>query len=289
MKHLESLASANLEIISTLLGEDYAEAASNDHIEATRVIEANHVLEDFLYGTEVANLVRSNSRQQLNAQRTEIIESVALPERKLSGLNLAQLGIVVIRPEALDLSATAKELLLKNGLTTIIDKTTQINFHQYWSLYGPGMVDPDARNDFPTRTLNYINRNIQVFVVKGDPTKLGADSVSDYITKEIKGRQGSFTANTLRGDVAYTALRDFITNDGDAFKAPVYALALDPIGAYRKLIRNEIPSDRMHASADNQLLFYAGQSMHTPNSSEIMRDSRILLTEEEVEQIKEGF
>jgi hypothetical protein len=287
MKNLESMSLTNAEITDTLFGREYTEASANDRVTTNQVLEANETLGTFLYSDEVADLVRRNARQQLDARRVEIIETVALPVRLLKGLNLDRLGIVVIRPEAFGLTDESKELLLVNGLTPLVDKTIQINFAQYWSLYGPGLTDPDARYDFPTRTLNYINKDIRVLAVAGDPEKLGAESVSDYITDKLKGRQGSFAVNTLRGDIAYTALKKLISPSGDTFKTPALTLALDPIGAYRKLVDSDIPSDRTHASADCPLLFYAGQSMHVPDNTEIRLDSRILLTEEEIAHINE--
>jgi len=285
MKNLELMSHTNAKIMNKLFSSDYTEASANDRVTTDQVLEANEILGTFLYGDEVADLVRRNARQKLDAQREEIIESVALPESLLKGLNLDRFGIVVLRPEALSLAEESKELLVVNGLTPIIDKTIQINFAQYWSLYGPGLTDPDARYDFPTRTLNYINKDIRVLAVAGDPEKLGAESVSDYITDKLKGRQGSFTVNTLRGDIAYVALRKLVSPAGYTFSNPMHALALDPIGAYRKLVCSDIPSDRIHMSADCPLLFYAGQAMHVPNSTEIGLDSRVLLTEEEIVHI----
>lgn len=287
MKSLELMSHANAEITDKLFGRDYTEASADDRVTTDQVLEANEMLGTFLYGDEVAGLLRRNARQKLDAQRIEIIESVALPKRLLKGLNLDRLGIVVVRPEALDLADESKELLVANGFTPLIDKTVQINFSQYWSLYGPGLTDPDARYDFPTRTLNYINKDLRVLAVTGKPKELGTESVSDFITDKLKGRQGSFSANTMRGDIAYMTLRKLVSPVGDTFVNPLHALALDPIGAYRKLVRNDIPSDRMHMSADCPLLFYAGQSMHVPNSTEIGLDSRLLLTEEEISHINE--
>lgn len=62
-------------------------------------------------------------------------------------------------------------------------------------------------------------------------------------------------------------------------------LALDPIGAYRMLVRRKIDSDRCHEIADNPLLFYSAQAVHIPNRYEINKDLGVLCDEQDLEEI----
>ena len=80
MKNLELMSHTNAKIMNKLFSSDYTEASANDRVTTDQVLEANEILGTFLYGDEVADLVRRNARQKLDAQREEIIESVALPE-----------------------------------------------------------------------------------------------------------------------------------------------------------------------------------------------------------------
>jgi hypothetical protein len=289
MEYLSRLSKENTSLVDVILDEEYSLASSEDILSADEVMEANEALSDFLYGTEISTHVRRNHGKKLNSMRLEVIDGLACPESAIVDLDISRLGVVVVRPEALGLADASKDLLRSNGLEVLLDKTTQIDFQQYWALYGPGLSDPDAKYDFPTRTLNYINKDIQILVVAGSDRVTGPVPVSDFITDRLKGRQGSYSPNTLRGDIAYTALKNLLKFNGTSFTTPQYNLALDPIGAYRQLVRGDIASDRMHESADSPLLFYAGQSMHVPDSSEIGRDIRILLTEEEIARVSESL
>lgn len=282
MEYINKLSERNAKIIDNLLDDDYRAQSYEDSVDTGSFVEANQALGEHLYGVDIADLVRRNKVLVLDKMQLEVIDSVSAPESILDGVDISRLGVVVVRPEAIGLADTSRTFLERSGLNIALDRQAQINFEQYWSLYGPGLIDPDAKYDFPTRTLNYINQPIRIFVTVADPTNLSAKSVSGYITQELKGRQGSYVPNTLRGDIAYTALRGLVNLDSSGFVDKQANLALDPIGAYRQIVRGDVLSDRMHATAGSPILFYAGQSVHVPDDSEIARDLRILLSEEDI-------
>lgn len=60
---------------------------------------------------------------------------------------------------------------------------------------------------------------------------------------------------------------------------------LDPIGAYRFLVRREIDSDGWHTKVDYPILFYVGQSVHIPDDREIENDLSTLCTDRDVKYI----
>ncbi len=282
MEKLNALAHQNTRVVGDLFGEEYVKASADNTITPSQFLSANEQLAHSLYGSDIADLVYRHKTDLLNRRREEVIERVSAPQSALQGLDLQRLSIVVVRPEALDMVDAVTALLDTHNLEVVVNKPTQLSFEQYWALYGPGLVDPDAHFDFPTRTLNYVDKDIRVLVTKSSRNDIATRPVSDFITSELKGRQGSYTPNTLRGDIAYTALKSLVTTDGTSFINPSHNLALDPIGAYRQLVTGGVASDRMHVTADSPLLFYAGQAMHVPDSSEMNRDIRVFLTEEEI-------
>lgn len=290
MEHtIQNLFEENSQKIYNLLGADYLKQSAQDTLTTDQVLEANDALSDDLYGTTVSNLVKTRSFQSLDKLSVKALESVSVPESSIDATNTNQIGLVVIRPEATGLADKSRELLVNNGLRILLEKTTRINFKQYWSLYSAGLRDPESRYDFPTRTLNYINKDVQILISSGRVDGENNESISDFITDKLKGRQGAFSENTLRGHIAYNALKHLVNIDNKSFVTPEANIALDPIGAYRQLVRGKIESDRMHATAQNPLLFYAGQSMHVPDNDEIRRDIRILLSEEEIIKVTQGL
>ena len=98
-----------------------------------------------------------------------------------------------------------------------------------------------------------------------------------------KGKHGSYIPNTLRGDIAFNSLRKYLIDKEHFVKEA--NIPLDPIGAYRMLIRGKIESDRCHESADIPLLFYSAQAVHIPNRYEIHKDLNILCDDSDIETI----
>lgn len=97
------------------------------------------------------------------------------------------------------------------------------------------------------------------------------DSVLDFPTR---------TFNYIDNDVCllvFTGNKDEFTREAN--------IALDPIGAYRMLVRGKIDSDRCHEIADNPLLFYSAQAVHIPNRYEINKDLGVLCDEQDLEEI----
>lgn len=287
MRHISNLAERNTETVATVLSDQYAQDSRNDTVSTDMFYQANEHLAMYLYGTEVADLVRRGAVQRLDTIHRDVTESVSASSELLEEVALDRIGLIVVRPELLGLADDCIHMLEQAGLQLIFDETTRIDFRQYWSLYGAGLRDPESRLDFPTRTLNYISHDIRLLVVCADPSSLPEETVSDYITKELKGRQGSYTAGTLRGELAYLALRDLIAVDGQSFIDGTASMALDPIGAYRQLVRGNVESDRMHSTANIPLLFYAGQAIHVPTSTELGRDLRVLCNDEALGLIAE--
>lgn len=283
---LSHLTTVNTGVTTELFGSEFTECSLDDSLDVRAVIEANHELAEFLYGPEIAKLVRDHKFQRLNELHHSNLETVTAPEQLLEDVDLDELGVIVVRPEIVEAVEQCVDLIERNGLHIIYDKPLEINFEQYWGLYHHGLSDPDSYNDFPTRTLNYAGKSCHLLVLgRESDERSGALPLSDVITRDLKGEQGTYTPHTLRGDIAFTALKACIDPSSPLKMIGDANIALDPIGAYRHLVRGNIPSDRAHTKAQSPLLFYAGQGAHIPNSTEIDQDLRILCTQAEIESL----
>lgn len=289
MKQLElpHLVNANSAIVNDLFGRDFAEASGDDALSAGVVMDANHTLADYLYGTEIAAMIRAKKITSLDAMSEENLEAVTQSNPDISRIDSSQVGIVLVRPEAAEIADDYHAMLAGKKLQIVYSKNTSVNFSQYWGMYHHGLIHPDSYQDFPTRTLNYVDKPLHLIVVTATDETLQGKSVSEYLYS-FKGKQGMLEQGTLRGDLGFTALRACLDpTHTDRFVATTFAIGLDPIGSYRHLVRGDIPSDGMHDTADVPLLFYAGQSVHVPDDTEVKRDLSILCSDEEIDSIAE--
>ncbi|MEI6054028.1 MAG: hypothetical protein WCQ49_01530 [Candidatus Saccharibacteria bacterium] len=285
MKNIElkQLSNDNEQIIKCLTNSTFVERSKLDELTTDECIEANMALAAMMYGTEVSNLIKNGNYTRLDSIHKEISEPNPDYDQLINQIDMNKLGIIIIRPELMEAQEECIKLIENNNLDIILNKDIKINFHQYWNLYPHGLIDPGSYQDFPTRTLNYINKDITLLLVTKNVEYI-SKPISDIITDELKGRQGSHTPGTLRGDIAYNGLKRFVKDKGENLIKDAN-IALDPIGAYRKLASNKIPSDRAHNTADCPILFYAAQGVHIPDSKEITRDIKIFLEQKELESL----
>lgn len=270
----------NSEIIKNLFGKDFLNAMINDKLNINDSVLANDYLAEYLYGTEISSLLKINDIKKIKVIVSELQGKYNNRLSSLNEINLNNYGMIVIRPENIGLVNEYIAFLEKYGLQLIYSKKTKINFEQYLLMYQHGLIIKESRLDFPTRTLNYINKDCIVLIFKsGIPLRA---KVSDYLNS-IKGKPGIKQNETLRGGIAYNYLKNFVNDDGITFKNNDYNLLFDPIGMCRLLVRGEVESDHMHDLANLKILHYVGQAVHVPNSHEIMADLSVLLNENEID------
>lgn len=289
MKQLElvHLTTANSNLVNDLFGQEYVEASGNDTLSKQTVIEANHTLADHLYGVEIAVLVRARQTAKLNAMYEDTLATVTQSNPNVAKIDSRKMGIVLIRPEVTEIANEYHAMLATKNLQTVYSKDAAISFEQYWGMYHHGLIHPDSYQDFPTRTLNYVTKPLHLIVLTATDEVLQGKSVSEYL-HSFKGNQGTPKQGTLRGGLAFTALAACLDmTHVNSFASKTFAVGLDPIGSYRKLVRGNIPSDEMHNTAKIPLLFYAGQGVHVPDDAELMRDLSILCSEEEIDTMAE--
>jgi hypothetical protein len=277
---LSPLFEMNLDLLNDIYGSDFIEKTTEDSLTTKQVIEANEVLIDKVYGSELAKLLRTGKYPRIMSLRDEIVDKISIPTGDIEFLDFDKLGIVLVRPELFSRSDSCIRLLQELGYTVILNKVIKPTLDQYISLYPHGLAIPESYYDFPTRTLNYVERDSRLLVVARLSKDLNG-KVSTTLTRDLKGIQGTYRRNTLRGDIATTALGTYI-DQRESFTTPQSTIALDPIGIYRKLVRGDIASNGIHDSVEIPLLFYAGQGVHMPDESEIERDLRILCSQDDV-------
>ena len=282
---LEHLITVNKEAVAKLFGSDFLKRSVGDCLRTEEVAEANYILAEALYGTKVAALVWRQELELLDEMHQRHLCELHAQKDTANKVDFDRLGLVLVRPEISQITQRCMELISANGLEIVEHRRITIDFKQYWALYHHGLSEREALSDFPTRTLNYIEKECHLLLLYGDPANFGVQSISEYLGTKLKGRQGRYAPRTLRGDVAFCHLHSFITSDERGTFMEYANLALDPIGAYRHLARGLTRSDGSHTTADSPLLFYAGQGVHIPNRGEIESDLRILCSEWEISQL----
>ena len=283
MKKIYFPLEENLDILKKIYNENFIKASLNDRLCVDDCIEANEHLAEYVYGKEIASLLSSGDIKTLNSMHEELKRVNEYKKDYFYDIDFKNVGLLLIRPE--NIGSVDKYERFLNSLTidVIYKKYIKINFEQYWMLYHHGLICEDAVCDFPTRTLNYVNKLCCLLVVKTN-NYIG-QSLPDFLNT-IKGKQGKFKSGTLRGEVGYNSLKNIVTNDGLYFNEKMNNLLFDPTGMCRLLSRGQIQSDNSHEIADLKLLFYVGQAVHIPDYSEILDDISTLCDESDAEKIK---
>lgn len=271
----------NYEKIHRIFGFDFLKKSRKDKLTIDDFLEANDILSKNIYGSTIANYIKNRDIEALDKLYYNLLST--MPNRSLlSDFNLDDIGMVLIRPETLGEKEKYIDFLKSLKLNLIFQKDFQVNFEQYWVLYHHGLRHENSVLDFPTRTFNYINNDVSLLVLTGDRENLNIPTISDYLLM-YKGKHGTYTPHTLRGDIAFNSLKNYL-KDESTFITDAN-VPLDPIGAYRMLARDKIDSDGCHKSADNPLLFYAAQAVHIPNRFEIQKDLSVLCDDDDLQKI----
>ena len=278
MTNLTSLQDNNT-IINNLFGQDVLNKSINNEIDNDLFKELNEELANTLYGKDIAEAIRIRNMRYLDDYYKHLYEKF-LSSGLSKEIDLDRIGLVVVRPEMYDSREEIVKKLeyLKFEILHSGDKI--LNREQYITLYYHGLIHPYSTIDFPTRTLNYIDKKSYLIIVSSKDR----GNVSDYLNT-IKGQPGFISENTFRG---YTTevLKAYIKTR-DSFYSEYNAL-LDPISAYRLIVDHKVDqtkTDNHHEQADFPLLYYAGQGVHIPDSTEIQRDINVICTEKELKKV----
>ena len=265
----------NYEKIKRLLGEKFLLKSLQDQLSVNDFKEANYKMGSICYGEDINKLLWERKISTIYEVYKEYLDSLDI--NQLANVDFSNIGLILVRPECSYYKDLYRKFLYDRGLEVLYEKKMSIDFRQYLLLYYDSFILDDTMYDFPSRTFNYINNDCYLFVV----TNNRLTNVADYL-HSIKGKQGKYEPNTLRGDISYNLLKENVQN-GQFIEEAI--IPLDPIGAGRMLTRDLVEHDGSHNVSDIPLLFYAGQAVHVPNSKEIKRDLLTLCNEQETELI----
>ncbi len=183
------------------------------------------------------------------------------------------IGMVLLRPDMVHLEEQA-ETFLSQRFTLLDASRVTVTPETYWRMYSDAIIGRESKHSRLTRATVYIGSECRLFTFEqplGMPQDIPA---ADYTFSSLKGRQGIRQSGTLRGEVVYNGALEagFHTlTDHET------ALAVDPFGAYRKIVAEESESpcqDLVHP-----LLFFTGVGIHIPNHQEMQRDLALLQTQ----------
>lgn len=274
----------NYKIILELFGNSFFKDIQNDNLNVKDCIFANEILSEYLYGKEIANSLKRRELKIIKDKVVELRKKYDYKSLILNDIDFNNLGMIVVRPENVGAIENYENFLKQKGLLTIYKKKVKINFEQYLLLYYHGLIPIESKYDFPTRTLNYINKDCYLlFTYLPNYQSL---PLSDYLIS-LKGKQGKKENGTLRGDIAYNELKKYVTNDGKGFIDNKYNIPFDPIGMCRLLVREKIDSDLSHNISNLKILYYVGQAVHVPDSTEILNDFSVLCDENDIDYLEQ--
>lgn len=179
-------------------------------------------------------------------------------------------GMALIRPDMVHIAPQVEAFINERfRLIDVIDRVMTPEI--YWTMYGDAVIDREVHQSRLTRAAVYIQSWCRLIIFERPETKVDAIPAADYTFKHLKGKQGVWQAGTLRGDLVYSGA---ITAGLHTLADEKTALATDPFGAYRKIVRDRIESPCQ--SLTHPLLFFTGVGIHIPNFQEIQRDMTLL-------------
>lgn len=269
--------------IVDIFGNDFCNKSINDTLPIEESLEANDHLANLMYGKEISELLKNRQMDELESRYTKLYDQIVSSNKELDGLDLSEIGLLLVRPETFARSEEYIKFLENLKLQVLLSKDTTIDFDKYWLLYNHALIIKDTMVEFPTRTFNYILNSCKLLVVTKSDLNKSNDSVSTILS-ERKGEVGVSSPGTFRGDIGYQLLKEYVIAPNTFTKEA--NIALDPIGMYRLITRSLVPSDNRHVSATIPLLAFAGQTVHIPNDEEISKDISVLCDSEDIKFVK---
>lgn len=174
------------------------------------------------------------------------------------------IGMLLIRPDMLHVSSKVEDFVKKDYI--ILESTiTEVNPSMYWTMYEDAITHKESVRSRFTRASVFIGSACRLIILKSKINNLQSFAADELVS--IKGRQGEYKRDTFRGDIVYSSA---ISAGFNSLNNELTALALDPFGAYRKIVK--VDNVGKHSSLKYPLLFFTGVGIHIPDSKEINRD-----------------
>ena len=281
--HYKKMEKDLIKELKVIIGDSFCNKARQGQLTAEESIFCNELLADSLYHKEVADLIRRKREKEIfKIYEHNLIRFQKNKKTLIKRILTKNIELVLIRPEMLCFENQIVDFVEINGYTVIKRISIVMDFNQYLCLYKEGLADPESWNDFPTRTLMYINKECIVLIIKKKDSHSEILDDADYFFKFYKGERGRKQPCTLRGDLTYNNLNAVLANKEIKEMA---LFILDPIMCYRHIVNGKITTDGSHIGYDSPFLFYAGAGVHIPNRSEMSKDMAVLFLKEELNEI----
>lgn len=178
------------------------------------------------------------------------------------------IGMILIRPDMLHVSHRF-ENFINDRFSIISINDVEMDNNSYWQMYKHDLYRPSTMHSRLTRAAIYIGSMCRLIVFSHRDTDR---PVADHVVDNLKGKQGVYEHNTLRGDIVYNAALDLgmhtLNENGGSTRSQLQ-LAIDPFGAYRALSR--MP-EGPHVKLKYPILFYTAVGVHVPDYREIATD-----------------
>lgn len=206
-----------------------------------------------------------------------IFGNAELPDATVQPSIPVSVGMLLIRPDMFHL-APRVEAFVEQHFTLRESTTTVVTPDTYWALYADAITGRETAQSRLTRAAVYVGSPCKLLLFE-QAAEQGM-AAADRMFYHYKGKQGIEQPDTLRGDLVYhEALRMGLHTLADNHLAQ----AVDPFGAYRKIVRERTAS-ACHELA-HPLLFFTGVGIHVPNRAELSRDITLLHASQDAEAL----
>lgn len=180
----------------------------------------------------------------------------------------SNIGMILIRPDMTHVS-NRFESFISERYEIIHIGTPLIDSQTYWNLYQHDIYRVETMHTRLTRAAIYIGSNCNLFVFQ-DPDLHIDEPVADHMRNKLKGQQGIYEKDTLRGDIVYkSALELGLHILSDEVVDSRIKVAVDPFSIFRDLAARP---DESIKDFVYPLLFYTGVGVHIPNYEELTND-----------------
>ncbi len=177
------------------------------------------------------------------------------------------IGMILVRPDMTHVSSEF-ETYVADRFNIIHIDTVSMDTESYWHIYKHDFYRLETMHCRLTRAALYIGSDCRLIAFMDKPDA-PPRQLSDYVCRTLKGKQGIYQPDTIRGDTVYRNAIKLGAHKLDNSVDNRLKTAIDPFGAYRALAA--VPT-RDHVGLKYPLLFYTGVGAHVPDAAEINTD-----------------
>ncbi len=246
------------------------------HAGPEELLAYNEQVAKILYGPRILDLFKQGQYKEIEALAKVSTDRLVEPQKHLlGGIDLSELAMLLVRPEARFLTDDIKRFLREQEYEIVLEHPLVVDLKKYWAMYNPGFMK-SALEDFPTRTLVYTHGESKIMILHKEQAGL-----QDHLVDELKGEAGVPSEKpTLRGTVVLSGLEAAKAQDEEIFYN-----SIDPLGMYRAITSGKIRSVDPYGECADPVLYYAGQGVHIPDGHELATNMGGLLKEEQLKEL----